>query len=308
MVFLFMTLIVLVIITIVISVIRYNDNVRTYEESEYFSVTGKPYGAVRHNSGRYGEYLIFNRLKNLDGNKKFLFNCYVPINKYKATEIDIILIHTSGIYVFESKNYSGWIFGKESERMWTQSLRGGSKERFYNPLMQNNTHIKYLKRFLPEVADYAFYSMIVFGDNCSLMKIFLTTNCHRILNLRQINYEMRETVNRQMLSDEKIEEIYQRLYPLTQVPEGFHESHINTIHNENNAQVDIPMSICQYQDYNSVDMQTDKRETDLFEVKKFCKLCGAKMVVRVAKRGENQGRKFWGCSNYPKCKNIRNID
>ena len=32
-----------------------------------------------------------------------------------------------------------------------------------------------------------------------------------------------------------------------------------------------------------------------------CPACGARMVRRLARRGPNQGRYFWGCSEYPKC-------
>ncbi len=33
-----------------------------------------------------------------------------------------------------------------------------------------------------------------------------------------------------------------------------------------------------------------------------CPLCGGKMRLKTAKRGINEGRKFYGCSNYPKCR------
>jgi len=35
-----------------------------------------------------------------------------------------------------------------------------------------------------------------------------------------------------------------------------------------------------------------------------CPKCGSEMVLRTAKRGENQGGKFWGCSKYPECRGI----
>lgn len=34
---------------------------------------------------------------------------------------------------------------------------------------------------------------------------------------------------------------------------------------------------------------------------KICPKCGGKLVLRTAQKGTNQGRQFWGCSNYPKC-------
>jgi hypothetical protein len=35
-----------------------------------------------------------------------------------------------------------------------------------------------------------------------------------------------------------------------------------------------------------------------------CPKCGMPMVLRVVKKGTNPGDKFWGCSNYPKCRGI----
>lgn len=36
--------------------------------------------------------------------------------------------------------------------------------------------------------------------------------------------------------------------------------------------------------------------------RKFCPKCESEMVVRVAGRGANAGRRFWGCSAFPKCR------
>ena len=35
-----------------------------------------------------------------------------------------------------------------------------------------------------------------------------------------------------------------------------------------------------------------------------CNKCGAEMVLRTAQKGDNAGNRFWGCSNFPKCRNI----
>ena len=35
-----------------------------------------------------------------------------------------------------------------------------------------------------------------------------------------------------------------------------------------------------------------------------CPKCGAEMKLRTAKSGKNKGNRFWGCSNYPKCRSI----
>jgi len=34
----------------------------------------------------------------------------------------------------------------------------------------------------------------------------------------------------------------------------------------------------------------------------LCPKCGAELVLRTAQRGPNPGQKFWGCSNFPRCR------
>jgi ssDNA-binding Zn-finger/Zn-ribbon topoisomerase 1 len=38
-----------------------------------------------------------------------------------------------------------------------------------------------------------------------------------------------------------------------------------------------------------------------------CPRCGAPMVKRIAKKGANVGNEFYGCSNFPKCRCIIDI-
>lgn len=65
--------------------------------------------------GQAGENQIHQSLNRLEGQSAILQNCYLPLKNSGTTEVDLILIHESGIYVIESKNYSGWIFGSESQ-------------------------------------------------------------------------------------------------------------------------------------------------------------------------------------------------
>ena len=43
------------------------------------------------------------------------------------------------------------------------------------------------------------------------------------------------------------------------------------------------------------------------ETQNFCPKCGGHMVMREVKKGDNAGKQFWGCSNYPRCRGIVNI-
>lgn len=63
--------------------------------------------------GNYGEFLTFTYPEKLDIYKRLMTNLYLPKEDGTTTEIDLIMIAESGIYVIESKNYSGWIFCDE---------------------------------------------------------------------------------------------------------------------------------------------------------------------------------------------------
>lgn len=83
----------------------------------------------------------------------------------KTSQIDHILINSKGVFVIETKNYSGRIYGSENEREWLQVLNYGKlKNKFYNPIKQNATHIYRLKKILNNI-DIPIFSLIVFVKN-----------------------------------------------------------------------------------------------------------------------------------------------
>ena len=149
------------------------------------------------NVGQFGEYMTEYALKNnnLKGEYIVLKNAYIPI-KDKNTEIDLIMVHEKGIFVFESKNYSGYIFGKANEQNWVQKMENGSKHVFYNPIKQNNTHIIALANYL-SLPISAFTSYIIFSERCELTKVPKNTKQVVILQrnkmLKNIRKELSET-------------------------------------------------------------------------------------------------------------------
>jgi hypothetical protein len=40
----------------------------------------------------------------------------------------------------------------------------------------------------------------------------------------------------------------------------------------------------------------------------LCPKCGAVMIRRIARRGEQRGKAFYGCSNYPQCREIFGLE
>ena len=138
--------------------------------------------------GKHGEDLTENKLKlvKLFGRSGVtLRNVYIPTNNDETTEIDLLYITQKGIFVLESKNYSGWIFGDEKQYQWTASLPNRKKIHFYNPIKQNKNHIKWLGEFLQQ--EIPMFSLIVFSQRCELKKVTLTDPDVKVFN-RDMTY------------------------------------------------------------------------------------------------------------------------
>jgi len=206
-----------------------------YYKSTYYTITRNSYFTVKQDTGLYGEYQIFCSLRDIEKEGgRFLFNIYVPGKDGRTSEIDLLLITKEGIFVFESKNYSGWIFGSENQLYWTQTLpigRGHSqKNSFYNPIMQNTSHICHLREFLG--TSVPMYSVIVFSDRCTLKKVNYdnekTYVVHRTAVAETVR-EVRDNAPLLIMSNTQMQTIYDRLYPCTQLTDEEKEQHIKQI-------------------------------------------------------------------------------
>ncbi len=182
-------------------------------------------------SGAYGEYLteyMFNN-ENIEGYFKSLHNIYIPY-KGKTSEIDVLLIHEKGLFVIESKNYSGWIFGSEDQYKWTQVLNKQNKNKFYNPIKQNETHIKALSQYI-DTDRKQMISFIVFSERCELKNVPEDTEQYKILRRHHLLRELRKELNKResVFTYEDIKDIYDSLKPLTEVTEKVKQEHIERI-------------------------------------------------------------------------------
>ncbi len=97
---------------------------------------------------------------------------YVIKPNGKYSQIDLVIATTQGLIVFEVKEYSGWIFGNAGYTNWTQVLAGGKvKHHFFNPIKQNQGHIKALRNLSPQFSRLPIFSVIVFYGKCELKAI-----------------------------------------------------------------------------------------------------------------------------------------
>jgi uncharacterized protein YneF (UPF0154 family) len=205
---------------------------KQFEKSAYKRESGNGYLVTRFNKGNYGEYLSFNKLETIKGHHKTLTNVYIPKGDGKTTEIDLVYIHETGIYVIESKNYSGWIFGNETSKFWTQTFKTGQKERFYNPILQNNTHIKYLSKVLNLQIPNVLKSIIVFSERCTLKKVEVHSETVKVVNRYDLIKAIHTFINNShgvVFTESQIEEMYTSLKQYTNVSEEIKTKHIRNI-------------------------------------------------------------------------------
>lgn len=200
-----------------------------YNKSAYKKETKIKFKKIFKDKGMFGEYLSFEKLASLPGYKKIVANSYIPKRNGQTTEIDLILIHETGIYVIESKNFSGWIFGNSKNRYWTQTLGKGRKNKFYSPIFQNQNHIKHLREYLKDY-NGVYYSIIAFSERCELKKIDNSSNS-KVIKRNEMENTLESMIkkNDNCLSKEEIDKIYEYLKESTDISEQKKQEHIENI-------------------------------------------------------------------------------
>jgi hypothetical protein len=239
--------------------------------------------------GAIGEYEIALAIwkeirRGLNG--YYLQNLYLPRGDGSTSEIDLLLISTKGLFLIESKNFAGYIFGDDRRKEWTVVLYAGKnwlgqkmteKHKFYNPIWQNRSHEKTLKSLIgPGIP---VFPLVVFSDRGNLMNVQYDASKAEILQTNQLRSYF-ANVRRycpDLLSDFEVQRIYQTLFPYTQVGDIQKQAHIAQVFEQ------------QYQPQK-------------------CPWCSGNLVLRTAKRGLHPGQQFWGCSNYPRCLYTRDLE
>ena len=264
-------------------------------------------------TGKLGEAFTAKELRyvQLFGRKgKILRNVYVPKDNGETSEIDLLYITKKGILVFESKNYSGWIFGDEKSQKWTMMLPNKEKHSFYNPIKQNQTHIKWLRSYIGE--EIPLFSIIVFSERCELKKVTITSPEIKVIKRDYTYAAVRDIWNKNedQLSGEEVEQLYRNLQQLTKVSKEIKDAHIQNIKDKYisaEKESDDMKEIITKTEERKVELENKEVETvesQNLVPDKVCPRCGNKLVLRIAKKGANAGKQFWGCSGFPKCRYI----
>lgn len=235
-------------------------------------------------NGSGGERRVAHWLARLPPDDyKTVNDIMLPTVDGATTQVDHAVVSRYGVFVIETKDYGGWIFGGEDQRTWTQSFRGGrwsgpQKFRFQNPIRQNWRHVYTMADRLGLPLRY-FRNVVVFcGDG-----EFKTEMPGNVMHGEDVCAYVR-SFDRPVMSAAKAAQVFARLVEIDAgVSEEARQAHVPRLRASHDP---VRLSVACARG----------------ELK--CPKCGAKMVLRHRK---SDGAAFYGCSRYPQCCGIRRV-
>ena len=193
-------------------------------------------------------------------------NVIIPANN-GTTQIDHILVSPYGLFIVETKNRQGWIFGSGDQPRWTQSLYGENYS-FQNPLRQTFRQKKVLSEYL-ELNESTIHTVVFFVGDCT----FKTPLPDNVINSRLGKY-VKQFQDR-ILASQEIDRIVGKLERHVSESSLTTRDHVRSLRERHSSTT-------------------------------VCPKCGSNLVERTARKGPNAGSQFLGCENYPRCRFTRN--
>lgn len=191
-----------------------------------------------------------------------IHNVIIPSDN-GTIQIDHILLSPYGVFIIETKNIKGWIFGAVNQQEWTQVLYG-HKYYFQNPTRQIFRQKRGLAEFLG-LSETSIHAIVYFAGNCT----FKTSLPPNVINNGLSSYI--KGYQDQVLDPNEIEYFSNRLKGAKSSPENSLDKHLKSLKERYSSNIKCPK-------------------------------CGSRLVERTTKKGLHIGSKFLGCENYPKCK------
>lgn len=205
---------------------------------------------------------------SLDGRVYRKFHNIIIPGQNGTAQIDHLLISPYGLFIIETKNISGWIFGEEDKPKWTSVLYG-NKYPFQNPLRQAYRQKMVLAEHL-NINSSLIHTIVYFVGDCKF-KTKMPKNVRRHSVGRYI-----KRFDSPILSPEKVDALAEALGESLANSSFTNKQHVRSLHERHNSKTNCPK-------------------------------CGSKLVERSVKNGPRAGSLFLGCSGFPKCRYTRDL-
>ncbi len=237
-------------------------------------------------------------------------NVTIPDGLGGTTQIDHVVVSRYGLFVVETKNMKGWIFGGEHDAQWTQKIHGGHSQKFQNPLRQNFKHTVSLAQILDLPRDKVFSCIAFVGEATLKTRDKLPPSVRT--NAGWVSFVKEHRT--QVLTQDEVEAILERIQEARLAP-GFrtHREHVRYVKGLKTKEPATPApEPTAPPSAPSLDAGTvaapaaapiaPPTSTASLCEGAACPRCGGRLVARTARQGQNAGQRFLGCSNYPTCR------
>lgn len=214
--------------------------------------------------GKRGEEKVRIILEQLP-DEYFLWNDIVLQRNGYSTQIDHVVISPYGVFVIETKNYTGWIYGNDNSDQWTKNNHGNCYH-FGNPIKQNYSHVKALSSLFC-MSENSFVPIVVFLHKANLRCKTTATVIYASQLLDEI-YKYRNSVMT-LIDVQRLANILNSAIIET---DNTRKDHLEKV-------------------YKSIEHKNSMINNGI------CPQCGGQLVDRKGRYGY-----FIGCSNYPRCK------
>lgn len=232
-------------------------------------------------TGMLGEGQVKRALESLGDEYSTFHDMYVPDEKGGLTQVDHVVTSPYGIFVIETKNYQGWIFGQEDKKYWMQVIYK-RKEKLFNPIWQNTGHCKALRNYMKNDS-IPLHSIIAFSKRATL-KMDTNFRAARVIYIPEViqiigEYKIR-TISESELG--RVNESFQSLL-------NVEKDKLKRIKKEHVSQVKMKQ-------------QAHSLGKPKLDGALICPSCGNSLTQRKGKYGD-----FYGCSGYPKCRHTQKV-
>src|SRR6056297_927512 len=232
--------------------------------------------------GARGERRVHNALTSVLDEKDYrvLSDLILPITG-GTTQLDHLVLSRCGIFVIETKNMSGWIFGSADQQKWTQVQKGGKRRSFQNPLRQNYAHVKAVQEIL-DVDPKVMHNFIVFTGTAEPKTDMPENVAWGLPALGKLIAVRKQLV----LSDNQLNAFAQKLQgEALENNKSVRKEHLENLEKKVAAKTQAPSS---------------SPANPMGQIS--CPTCGGEMVKRLNRKTSDA---FWGCARFPKCRGTR---
>lgn len=262
-------------------------------------------------AGLVGEDRVMFELKNSHMEMFVLQDLYLEYEGLTA-QIDFLVLTPQRNFVIECKNLVGSIEVNQRGE-FIRTFENGKHEGIYSPITQNQRHLGLIRSM--REAHRSLFANIVAGNSFDdvYQSLIVLANPKTLLRNQGAKKEVLDMVIRSDQLVSTIKSINNRRGPgrekvfrsvIQETAEWFLEQHkTRDIDYTAKYQQFLQPSNHAMEETSSIGTATDADEPTL-----LCPKCGSPMILRIAKKGDRAGKPFYGCSSYPKCRGIINIE